>query len=429
MQLLRNVIGVSIYSILGKAVGFLVPIAVAMILGVSLDVDHFFFAYAMLFSIAAVFNESIRGTLPSYIAKSPASYTIFVNSQTFALTSIALGVYFAVFLLLPHALSQTTRFSDESISAITTLYLLGGPLLIFDIWAALVSAVLDTHRIYWAPAISPAIRATIAIASLVVLREKSSSYSLMISFSFGEFLLLAFLIATSIRKLNFKLRFVADFELFKQYFSVGKYQLLTLALGYLDNIVDRSIGSFFGPGAISILEFSSVFKFVIWGALVTGLGTVITVEMAHRLNRRDSVEDVLRYARSLMAPVFFTGVGVGLALFLSRHMLTQLVYGHTLISKQDLREIATMAGIFFGTIPFVFLWLTSNCFLQTIRETKLLLKVTVFQFVVNLTADVILASTIGLKGIVVSTLVNNAFAALFLFFILRRWQTSRRAHC
>ena len=170
-SIVRDTISTTLWSTLGKAIGFLIPFFIAAWFGVSNETDAFFFSYGIILFLSSIFSPVVESIIVPYIAEARTkdeNVGYFVG-KILGISGIGLLILSVLLLIFINPiLSFITHFDTKSLNIIYRLLIETAPLLILLVWTSILSGAINAYKKFAFPAIAPAFRAVVNI--IIILR-------------------------------------------------------------------------------------------------------------------------------------------------------------------------------------------------------------------------------------------------------------------
>lgn len=426
--LARHTISTTFFSILGHSVGLFIPFFVAAWYGLGYDTDAFFLAYSLILFITNIFATAVEIGIVPFIAerknKTPEQVGYFISAILVYSSIILVSISFLYILLGKYFLTLATRFDQSGIQLTYLLSLEILPLLILSTWSGILNGTLNAYKIFWLPAVSPAIRAICILGFTFIAKDHLGIHALAIGYIVGEGI--RFLTAVTVvlyrrlMKLSNWLNMRGEVS---QVFRILAFQIVSMAMVGLNPLIDRSMASWLGVGKVSLIEYSEKLFYIPTTLLSMGL---LTVVLSHWSNNYYTDVDHISFSRgqSLKNQVYQVAKGIAIisfiltiALFIFRKPLVMLAYNHGNFTIEKIPYISQLFGIYLlGVVPY----LVGHIFARGIlvlKDTKRLAIVSTIKVLINVVGNIIFIIWLGLTGIVVSSVVTSIIAlGLFYYF-------------
>jgi putative peptidoglycan lipid II flippase len=440
--LIRDTVVTTGLSILGKGIGFAIPFFVAAWFGIGSDTDAFFFAYGLVLLLAGVFFPVVEAVIVPFITEIKSQNESEVKNfvGTTLVMSIAglaaLGALF--FLITKPLLAAVSEFPQDSLDLISRLLLETSPLLLLLVGTSLLSGVLNAYRLFSLPAISPAVRAAVALTVIFALKDRVGVHSIALGYVLGELtrFIVLFIYATKKNMVPPIASIKLDSRVF-EFLRIASYQVAGMAILAFNPVVDKTMASWLAPGSVSILEYSdrlyeipitlitrglfvvllSHWSIYFYQGLKSGPGRNSGLKADSDLKRSS---DFRRTVVNTARIVGFGAVVLSALLILLREQLAGLVYGHGEFDKESVTAVSTVWGIYLlGLGPTMFGRVFGRAHL-VLKNTKVLMLSGMMNFVLNIALNLVLIRPLGLYGLALSTTITYSAVAMALMVTFLR---------
>lgn len=411
------------WSTFGKSIGFLVPFFIAAWFGVTAETDVFFFAYGLVLFFIGIFSGAIENVLVPYISEIIAGdkkqLELFVGTIS---TSCIIGLSFLTVILILIAtpvLHVITNFSTPQLHLLFMLLVEISPLLILITLTGILSGVLNAHKIFWLPAISPAFRALVTLSVIYVLKPKIGVHALSVGYISGELVRLVTLVSLILSKNLFplKLCFCLSPRIL-QFLKTASYQSLAMVTVGLNPLIDKTMASWLGNGSVTIFEYADRLYAIPFTFLSSGFVVAILSHWSADYYQHKDTEMFKQNIRKAIKAIFpITLIVVLILVFLSQ-MLVVIIYGHGKFPREKLSELQLVWTCYLlGLAPHM---LAQVCAigLLVLKRTHVLMLVAFGMSVLNVIFNLLLMNIIGLPGITLATSIVQTFCFLVLFSFL-----------
>lgn len=250
----------TVWVLMGRAGGVLVPFLVAVFMGAGPATDAFFFAYAAIFSLQNIFAHIFESALVPYMAERKDSpqraqaFTLQVLKTVFpviSLLSLAFG------FLLPVVLNAQASVPPETARMISRFYweMLPGLLI-----AALISAYQGffyANKNFWFPSVSPVFRTLLMAGCFIFGRSEFGIHSLTFGFTLGEIVrwAAAHFVLTRGNGVEFSGP-VEDVSKILEFFRQAGFQFMALVAVNLIPMADQWAAAPLGGGNLSLFNYA-----------------------------------------------------------------------------------------------------------------------------------------------------------------------------
>ena len=289
----------------------------------------------------------------------------------------------------------------------------------------LLASVLNAYHSFIIPEITGLITQLFTLVLFISLAPVIGIYTLVISY-YGGLLLLLFLLSRQIRKLNISL-----FQRFFQSNLQGAWPFVLFSLPFfmpyfaaqVNLVIEKSLASRTGVGAISILDYARKFSDIPLDSL-TGIfsSLLVPVLSIHFLQQRKT--DFLIEFRKIYQFGFLI-LAVIVALLSARPgMLVGILYNQGGISAASLEEIASLARLYSWAAFAIFLYITFGLVLISIQKGWLYAALGTFTQLLMITLNLSLFPSFSIYTFPLALMAAHFVGAglMALFFPYKRAQ-------
>ena len=417
--LVQDTVTTTIWSTIGKAVGFLIPFFIAAWFGVSTETDAFFFAYGLILFLSGIFAPVVESVIVPYIAEARVKGEDVGKFVGNILCISGVGLFVLTVLLIlviKPILSIITHFDEQTLRLIYQLLIETAPLIILLVWTSVLAGALNTYKRFAVPAISPAFRAVVNLIIIFTFKDVYGIHSIALGYVVGELIRLAVLVIVTKRLDLFKLRFSLQIEsTLLKFFKTASYQIIGMAAVGLNPFIDKIMASWLGEGSVSILHYAVQIYVIPTTFMTTGLMVVLLSHWSDHFYSSGTERlksDVIKTVRI----VGFLTVPLTAFLLLFRRPIVELAFGRGEFDKASLPQVASVLGFYLlGFLPYMM----GSVFLRAhlvLKNTKVLMRYGLYAVALRIALDCILIQLMDVNGIALA----SALTVSFFIFYLRR---------
>jgi putative peptidoglycan lipid II flippase len=429
--LIAAMASVAIFNFVVKAIGASKDLVVAHHFGTNDALDAFFVALLIQILIVNTVSASLGDAfLPVFMhergTKGHADGARAIRN-VMTLGGVTLLVIALAVALFAHPLVNAfaPQFSPEKQQlTCTLLYYLLPTAVVAGVSAPFAPVLNASHRFKLAASV-PGITPALTLVLLLGLGTSYGVYPLVIGMLVGS-VLEASLMAYTLNALDYPARpgWSGYDTALRRTVSQGVPLIFASFLATSSMVVDQSMVSYLGSGAISAFNYGT--KVV---ALVLGIGgiaitNVIYPEFARQVAEKNWVE-VKRVMTTYMKWTFLAGVvatGVGI---LMSPLVVRLLFQRGSFTAADTEAVSEIQQYFLLQVPFHLSSLVTVKLLSALGRNHLLIVCSVMNATINLLANRLLMYRLGPAGIALSTSIVFVFAFMFLVVASRRELTLR----
>ena len=431
-RIVRDVVLTTSLSTVGRGVGFAIPFFVAAWFGVNTDTDAFFFAYGLVILLAGVFAPVVESVLVPFIAEIKTQDERRVRSflgTTLVVATLGLAAVGALLVLVSRpVLSVVSNFPDESLDLIARLLLETVPLFVLLTATSLLSGALNAYKLFALPAVSPALRAAVALLIIFTFRHSMGVHSIALGYVVGEGVRLAVLLFQAAKKgVAPSLTSLALDSRLLQFLKTASYQIVGMAVLAFNPVIDKTMASWLAPGSVSILEYANRLYEIPIAFVTRGVFVVLLSHWSARFY--EGFESGFR--RNVVSTARLVGGGAALlsvVLILLRVPLVGLVYGHGEFPEGYLPTVYTVWAFYLvGLGPTLFGRVFGRAHL-VLKNTRLLMTVGIVNVLLKTALNLALIRPLGLSGLALSTTITSSgLAVVLMLWFLKTRETGPEA--
>jgi putative peptidoglycan lipid II flippase len=410
---------------LGIAAKVAVDLVIAASFGLGSGTDAFFVAYTVPLIVEAVIYPTCQSALvPIFVRWShggSASRDWRLFSSLFNVAALISAALFAAVFLgaegLVVALAPGAQATRELALSLTRLLAFGilfvGPL-------GVMRAVLNSHRLFAAPAMLELVRGTVVLAVLWLGSRRLGLQAVALGFALASVVQFVFLAAVVVRKLGFGYRPVVEARVLRAS-RVGRLFVVPLTDYFVWQpvlVLERVIGSYLPVGSISAINYGRRLAGAVGVGLFSGLEAVTLPALAaHFANGRLALHRARATFIRAVRLAMVVGIPVAVSFWALRFSITQLVFERGLFSHQSTLLAAPVLGIYALSLPLFGYWLLFRSYLFASLQPTRVLALSGVSVATNVVLALSLWRPFGAQGVAaayVGGLVINGLASLFI---------------
>ena len=420
----RSIFHAVSYGVVGKALGFLIPVIVAAAYGVSRDTDSFFLAFAIAMAVTGVWGMSLEQFAVPLLSEveGPVGTTVRLRwlgrrilvgtSITWALSGVGLLAYLAR--------SSTWEIGTR----VMLMFLCLTPQVLLAGLVAPYAAYLTSRGEYRWPSGSAGIRALGVLTVMILAPREVGLISVAIGYSLGEGLRFSALRAVALRRLASEHGASASSPPAPGTVRRAGEQMSSMALASIGPVAERSAAAALGVGAVTQLEYAMKLFYV---PSVVFDANVVSVFLSSwsRLVAAARWTELRHDVHRATLGVFVTAAGVALTLFLLREPLVALVLARGAFPPDQVGPVARLFGILMLALPFATSAGLASAAYIAMSANRLLLQISALKTLVRVGGLVLLAPRMGLAGIAAAFVAMHVIEWLVSYALVMRLARSR----
>lgn len=416
-------------ALVGRAIGFIVPMVIAAWFGVQLFTDAFYYALAVPAFLIILGNSAVGTLLVPTLAKrrleAPETLGPLAATASLLTGGAAMTISVLTAIVLPAVLPTLSGFDAEGQAMTTRFAWALAPTLALVGSATGLRAALEVSGGYGASALSPLLRSVTQLVVTGALRGYGPQV-LPIGIGVGSLLELGWL-AYSLHRTGATL-VPAMAHIGEVGGSLRGFAAVAAGEGLvaLQIVVDKAFASGLGVGAVSILEYADRVRLVPQTLMEASLVVVAYNEWARlsaagdKDGERRAIARALVWVALIASPVL-AAMGVG-----------RLAIVHLLFERGawDPRWSGPTADALGGFLPGVWFSLLGALLVKAqilAGRRRLVLSLGVASFLANAGLDAILGPRLGVFGLTLATTVVTAAVSIVSAIVLAPRITTRQA--
>jgi putative peptidoglycan lipid II flippase len=420
-KFIRETISTTIFSVIGKGVGFIIPFFVAASFGVSAETDAFFYAYGVILFFGGIVAPTIENAIVPYIAeiredrKAVGQFLgqiILISGLFISLLMIGIALF-----SIP-ILGSITNFDHNSLKLIEKILWEISSLGVLLMITSVLGGTLNTYKLFAENAISPAVRAVVTLIFIFLFRESLGIHAVGLGYVVGEIARCAWLSYFVVNKFN-----VVPVPRFsgpnvKKFFFGTIQMVIGLTALNMTTLIDQTMASWLDAGSVSKLFFADRLYVVL--TTMVSAGVLVTILSYWASIPNDEREMLTRKVDEAIKVLFLLSVGSVIILILFNRSLVDLFFFQSDISKEVLDEIALIwVGYLVGFVPYLLARVYVRALL-VVNETKVIMYGGVFKSVIKIAINFAVFPFFGLLGLAVSTSLMSGFEFLYFRFKFKK---------
>lgn len=399
---------VACLTLLGKAGAFAKDVLLSLLFGAGMETDAYFIANAIPgFVFAGVFSTIGLVFLPIYTrAQTSTGHDGLSIIKTATIIYLGLALLISILtmvfagLLVPLIAGNASQEVQTLAIFLTRVFAVG---FVFSGWVGLQNAILQSHKAFVWPMAVPVFNHMVVITGLLVTpffggKIYIVTYSAVLGWMFLS--LIARWFSRHYYQWSAKTRFSKKTARQLVFLSIPVF--LSISLDQINTIIDLTLGSGFGQGAVSHLTYASRLVILLSGLFSLLISYFIFPYLADSLAKQDTVQSQKLLTRGLGGMIILT---MPLAIFCAFRSedLIALIFQRGAFSVQDTEVTARVLryyaiGMLFASGREVF----NRVFLAN-QRVKSILAFGVIAATVNVLTSLYFINQIGLAGIALGT--------------------------
>lgn len=423
--ILKSAVLLSVFTIIGKVIGFLRMMVVAYIFGATSDTDAYNLANGMVSNILYALSTAIAVSfLPIYVDKKLSQGQEETNKYTSkvitVLSVLAIGVSVLVCVAAP-ALAKITApsYSEEQLVEVILYLRILAIGIIFSLVTSLLKSILDAEKIYGYGAFSGIIYSIVTIVFAVCFYKVWGIVSLVVAIPVAYFIQYIFLNWRVRKCVRIKPLFDIHDEDLRILLRMSIPVLLSNTTVEINQLVDRTLASFSTEGAVSALAYSANLNDLVISVIASSVITVFFTEFAGN-SAKDDMDALKANLRKGISVLLIILLPISLISVMFGEEIVRIVYYRGAFGNEAL-VLTTL-----GTVIYAMSWivvsiekLCSKVFFS-VNDTKTPMRISICAVVFNTIMSIIFVHYIGFAGIVLGTVLAEVLAVILNLTLLHK---------
>lgn len=415
-----------VISLGSKVLGFFRQALIASRYGSGVGTDTFFIALSAITLFSAILTQTINTTLIPVLSDVEIQegkegkrnhFNNFLN--TLSLVAIALSA--VAFVLAPFIMKIMAKgFEGEQFAHAVRMMRIGLPILLISTLVGSFRGYLQTEERFLESAIADYPFNFVNIFFLLVLAQKFSITAFMVSMILAEAAKLIIAIP-SLRKLGYHYEWIVDVkdEYMQKIAILIPPVLLSVGIGDVNNIVDRSMASSLVDGSVSSLQYANTLKGLVQAVFVTAILTVVFPILSKEANAKNH-DRLKRIIQMSMNIVLLILIPATIGMIILAEPAVKFAYQRGEFGDQAAWMTQTaLVAYSIGIVGLGIKSLLTRVF-YSLQDTKTPMINSVYNLVSNILLNIILVRRFGHVGLAMATSLTMTITAVLLLYELRK---------
>ena len=425
-QAAKSAVIIIIFTIASKLLGFLRESLIAAKFGSGVETDTFFIAMAAIGLFTSVITQSINTTMiPVLSSVEIAEGKEGKNRHTNNLLNIIMILSFIItiiaWILSPLVIRMiASGFEGEQYQLAIILMRIGLPAIIFSSIIGVFRGFLQSELMFTESAVSQLPFNFVYIFFLVFMSSFFGIKGLMVTSVLAVAVQIIFQIP-GLRKNGFKYRLEMDLKdkYIRRIIHLLPPVLISVAVGDLNKVIDKSLASRLVDGSISALNYASRLEGLITGIFIATITTVIFPMLSSAANKKTFDE---------LKRTIVHGINITLLIALPS-TVGMIILAKPIVKiafqRGEFDETATMmtvGALIFYVVGLVFTGLKSLLLrvFYSLQDTKTPMVNSIIAVILNFIFNIALIGVMEHRGLALATSISAAVTTFFLFLKLRK---------
>jgi len=434
-KITRHVGSVSVATAISRILGYFRDMLVAQAFGAGMLADAFYAAYRIpnlfrrLFGEGSVSNAFIPVFSEYFETKGKDEavklfHVVFTVLLIILLAITFLGIVFAA--PLTRLIAWGFSSDPAKMSAAINLTRIMFPFLLFACMSALLLGVLNSRKVFFAPAVAPAflsiaeILYVVIFISIIVIPEGWQIKGLAISVvvgGMGQYIMQH--AGVSRAEIPVKLSFDFKHSGLKKIFYLMIPMMFGFSVDQLNSFVDTICASFISEGSIAALYYSNRLMQLPLALFGIAIATVSLPHMSDSAVKNDMGE-LKKTLNFSLRMALFSLLPASIGLIILGRPIVQLLFERGAFTSTA-TNLTSSALLFYssGLIAYSVSKILASAY-YSMKDTKTPVRTAAFCMIVNVALNIALMGSLGVGGLALATSISSWLNASILIVALRK---------
>lgn len=425
-KVVRNIKNVTLVLLLVKVIGFVKQAVIANYFGASSQTDIFLLVSELVENLGEVLFSSITITFVTiYInvlenegRNARDRLTANTLSYGIPITMLLAIVTFVFSDNLSHIIAP--GYAEAELNIVSKYLKILAVAVVMMFITSVFRAILDAEKIFLPSKFEGIIKSVIIIGVCVVLGDGKGVIVLVYAILI-YYIIAGLYLFYNIRKKT-DVRFYVDYKknkYVKQMLIYSVPLLISNGSVYLQNIVDKAIGSGLGEGAISYISYSGYLINSLHSLVIGSICTVLFSYFSTYVAEKNIIQLKNTLTKTVRVITLVTFYIITMVLIASKDII-KVVYGRGAFENSDVNTTANILVIYAIGLFFIGI---RDILVRThyaYQDTLATMINGIIGTVCNIALSIVMARYIGVYGIVLGTVFSYVIVMLLSFFTIRK---------
>lgn len=415
-----------VISLGSKVLGFFRQALIAYRYGSGAGTDTFFIALSAISLFSAILSQTINTTLIPVLSdvevhEGKAGKKEHFNNFLNTMTLVAILLSLLAFLIAPSIMAIVARgFEGEQFQQAIYMMRLGLPILILSTLVGSFVGYLQTEERFTESALTAIPFNLVYIFFLYFLAGRFSIIALMIAVIVAEAAKLL-VVVPSIRKLGYRYKWKVDLK--DKYMQQMAYLvppvLLSVGIGDLNNMVDRSMASSLVEGSVSSLNYANTLNTIVYGIFIMAILTVVFPILSKEANAKNypALKKIIQTSMNIILLILIPAT-IGMIILSGPAVKFAFQRGEFGDRAAWMTQTALIAYSV-GLVGLGIKTLLARIF-YALQDTKTPMINSVYALVSNVLLNLVFVRFLGHNGLALATSLTTIVTAIILLYELRK---------
>ena len=423
----KSVFILIIVSLVARLIGYTKEFFLAFFYGTSYIVDSYIIAITIPIVVFEFFSEAIRvGFIPKYVDVSETRGTNEANKFMNGLINLIFIITLVLVIILVLFTKQfvmvfASGFEGAVLKQAIKFTRIASFAILFSGFSSIYKAYLNANGNYTFPAIT-LIPLNIIIIISIYLSSITNPETMILGFVVGyfvQFLILFIFVHTKNYKYIAKTSF-CTLDI-KNMLSLIYPIFFSVAVTDINKIINRTIASNLGEGAISSINYASKFNSLIQSIFVLAITTVI-FPIISKLASKSDYKKMSKIVKEAIEGMAIFLIPITLFLFSNSEFVVSFVFGRGAFDVDSIESTASALKYYSLGMFFVGLKQILNRVYYSLNDIKYPVYNSFFDMGLNIILNLLVFyfTDFGIAGLALSTSISSIVSVIFLLFNINK---------
>lgn len=423
---IKSVFILAVFAFTSKIFGFFREVLIASRFGASIESDAFFIAQTAISLISSIFISSIRTTIIPVLSSVEAqegkkAKILHTNNFLNIFILIMLLFILLIFSVVPYVVKTlAVGFKGQQLELAIMLTRFGLPTIFLYCLLNIFRGYLQSEMMFTEEGISPLALNLVFIFYLLLLSNRFGIKGLMIA-NVVAVLSQVLIQIPYLKRLDYKYSVYINFAdpYLKKVLSLIPPVIISVSVGDLNSVIDKSMASTLVEGSISALYYGNKLNSLVLGIFITTLSTVLFPMLSNEANKNnmENFKKILRYGFNII--VLLT-VPATVGMIALAKPIVRIAFQRGVFDAEA--TSLTIGALVFYSIGLV--GVSLRPFLHrayySMQDTKIPMINSLISVGINIVLNLVLIRYMAHRGLALATSISAIVSCGLLLYHLRR---------
>lgn len=427
----KSAVLVTLMMLSFKVVGFIKQAVVAYVFGATIETDTYFIAWGF---IAGVSESIVKALLVSLVAiytnllvqKGKEEAYKLINGLIIILLPLLIIIASLIFIAAPAiSLVLAPSYSGDTQTLLIRFIRILSPVIIFGCFELVFGAISDSYKNFFVPRLQSFIYSICIIVACFTISGILGVKSLIVAQYCSSVIFTVILIIFTKKYHKFFCVKFNDIPELKNILITAIPLFIGNSALQINQIVDKSITSGLGDGAVSALSYCHTLEQFITNIMIVNIGNVMFANFAEFVARRevDQVKNTLSKAINVLISLL---AGISVVTIICAKDIVTIVYYRGGFGEEAV--LLTSVALIGYTVSFVAVAVRDLTIksLYAFKDTKCPMIASLISICVNIIFSLLLSKVIGILGVALATSISAIVGMIISAYSLKKYISDYR---